>query len=400
MSQPSMQIQMFGGFSIMYDGRPAFEEVLQSRRMRRLVQYILLNSNREVTHGELITAMWGDAGDCELKLRALMHRLRVAAEKDAPALRDCVVTGRGTYCWNAEIGAEIDVAEFETLAAGLAVRQDPESREALAARLVALYRGRLLPDAAGESWVESRQLELHTAYQEALFYLISQAKQRGDATGTEAICRRAIEIDPYDERLYVELILALRKQGNEVEANAVTEAATARGCLHTDANNRGLDASYRRMQRAGASLERDVKRIVQTIREGGTEDGGAFLCSYDTFCSICRVQMRMRMRYDVPLFLVTVCVVPPITRPSGNRTAAAMRVLGNVLSSTLRSSDVAARYGEDRYVLLLNGQAIDGNSPMERVRREFYRRPDHDNYLLTYCLHTPHGGYRPKPRAR
>ena len=154
------------------------------------------------------------------------------------------------------------------------------------------------------------------------------------------------------------------------------------------------------MQRAGASLERDVKRIVQTVREGDAELGGAFLCSYDTFCSICRVQLRMRMRYDVPLFLVTVCVVPPVTRPSAARTAAAMRVLANVLSSTLRSSDVAARYGEDRFVLLLNGRAIDGKSPMERVRKEFYRRPEHDNYLLTYCLHTPRGGYRPKPRVR
>ncbi|HJB42402.1 MAG TPA: diguanylate cyclase [Candidatus Gemmiger avicola] len=400
MEQSRLRIQMLGGFSVTYDGRPAFEEVLQSRRMRRLLQYLLLNSGREVTHGELITAMWGDAGDCELKLRALLHRLRVAASKDGPELRDCVVTGRGTYCWNAEMDAEIDVVEFEALAARVTAAQEETQRQALAARLVALYRGRLLPDAAGESWVESRQLELHTAYQDALFYQIAQSKQNDDPAQTEALCRRAIEIDPYDERLYVELILALRKQGNEEAADAVTDEATARGCLHTDAHNRGLDASYRRMQRAGASLERDVKRIVQTVREGDAELGGAFLCSYDTFCSICRVQLRMRMRYDVPLFLVTVCVVPPVTRPSAARTAAAMRVLANVLSSTLRSSDVAARYGEDRFVLLLNGRAIDGKSPMERVRKEFYRRPEHDNYLLTYCLHTPRGGYRPKPRVR
>lgn len=400
MEQSKLQIQMLGGFSVCCNGRPAFGEVLQSRRMRRLLQYILLNSGREVTHSELITALWGDAGDCELKLRALMHRLRVAAEKDGPDLRDCIVTGRGSYIWNSALDAEIDVAVFESLAARAAETRDEDEHEALANRMVALYRGRLLPDAAGESWVESRQLELHTAYQDALFFRIGLSKQRGDPDGTARLCRRAIEIDPYDERLYVELILALRKQGDEAGADAVTEQAAARGCLHTDAHNRGLDASYRRMQRAGTSLERDVKRIVQTIREGGSEQGGAFLCSYDTFCSICRVQMRMRTRYDVPLFLVTVCVVPPVTRPAGTRTAAAMRVLASVLSSTLRSSDVAARYGEDRYVLLLNGRAIDGTSPMERVRREFYRRPEHDNYLLTYCLHTPRGGYRGRPRTK
>ena len=57
MEQSRLRIQMLGGFSVTYDGRPAFEEVLQSRRMRRLLQYLLLNSGREVTHGELITAM-------------------------------------------------------------------------------------------------------------------------------------------------------------------------------------------------------------------------------------------------------------------------------------------------------------------------------------------------------
>ena len=191
MEQSRLRIQMLGGFSVTYDGRPAFEEVLQSRRMRRLLQYLLLNSGREVTHGELITAMWGDAGDCELKLRALLHRLRVAASKDGPELRDCVVTGRGTYCWNAEMDAEIDVVEFEALAARVTAAQEETQRQALAARLVALYRGRLLPDAAGESWVESRQLELHTAYQDALFYQIAQSKQNDDPAQTEALCRRA-----------------------------------------------------------------------------------------------------------------------------------------------------------------------------------------------------------------
>ena len=82
-----------------------------------------------MTHGELITAMWGDAGDCELKLRALLHRLRVAAGKDGPELRDCVVTGRGTYCWNAEMDAEIDVVEFEALAARVTAAQEETRQE-------------------------------------------------------------------------------------------------------------------------------------------------------------------------------------------------------------------------------------------------------------------------------
>ena len=82
-------------------------------------------------------------------------------------------------------------------------------------------------------------------------------------------------------------------------------------------------------------------------------------------------------------------VVPPVARPGAGRTAAVMRVLESVFCRTLRSSDVVARYSDTRFVLLLGGLASDGSSPMERVRAEFYRRPEHDGYLLTYRLHTP-----------
>ena len=59
-----------------------------------------------------------------------------------------------------------------------------------------------------------------------------------------------------------------------------------------------------------------------------------------------------------------------------------------MLCRTLRGSDVVSRYSDTRFVLLLGGLASDGSSPMERVRAEFYRRPEHDGYLLTYRLHT------------
>ena len=141
------------------------------------------------------------------------------------------------------------------------------------------------------------------------------------------------------------------------------------------------------MQQSELAMETDLEHILREVTEPGAD--GAYLCAYETFRSICRVQLRMRARYDFSLFLVTVSIVPPVTRPGASRTAAVMRVLENVLCRTLRSSDVVARYSDTRFVLLLGGMASDGSSPMERVRAEFYRRPEHDGYLLTYRLHTP-----------
>ena len=91
---------------------------------------------------------------------------------------------------------------------------------------------------------------------------------------------------------------------------------------------------------------------------------------------------------------------PLLPRPAAGRTAAVMQVMEDVLLCTLRSSDVAARYSENRFVLLLEAPACEGASPMERVRAEFYRRPAHDGYLLAYSLRAAPRPGTPAQKAR
>lgn len=389
MSTPRIQIQLMGGFSIMVDGKPVLAALSQARKLQQILQYLLLNCGRAVSHQELIANFWGDGSDAEASLRAVMHRLRQMAAHEGSGLENCVLTGRGTYQWNPSLICRIDVREMERLAAE-AQAAPADQRDALEQQMLELYRGRLLPDSQGESWVDRRQVELQALYKTALYHQIECARANGDMVKAEALSRRGLSVDIADERLYMEQILLLQTLGKTDEAAAVTEQARVRGYLHTDDTGFGsLEASYQRMRKAEEAMQRDANHIEEEIRLGGS-DSGAFICSYATFRSISRVQMRVSVRYNHPLFLATISLIPPVARPAGGRTAAAMQVLENVLMRTLRSSDVAARYSENRFVLLLNGIVAAGNCPMERVRTEFYQCPEHDGYLLTYRLHTPH----------
>ena len=378
---------MLGKFEIAVDGRPALAGMAQSRKIQLLVQYLLLQYGRPATHAELTAALWGNAGDADMSLRAVMHRFRTMAAKEDPALESCILTERGAYVWNTELDCEVDVFTIRRLAEQASAEKDPAVRADLYRRIIGQYRGRLLPDSAGEPWVERQRVWLHNLYKDSLFALIELCKGSGDREEVVELSRRGLCADPYDERLYVEQILALEELGRQEEAEAVTRRAAETGCLHGDSRNRNLNGSYKRMQQSELAMEADLEHILKDVSE--TDGDGCYLCGYETFRSICRVQMRMRARYDFSLFLVTVSIVPPVARPGAGRNAAVMRVLENVLGRTLRSSDVAARYSDTRFVLLLGGLASDGSSPMERVRAEFYRRPEHDGYLLTYRLHTP-----------
>lgn len=387
MTQPKIRITMLGKFEIAVDGRPALAGMAQSRKIQLLVQYLLLQYGRPATHAELTAALWGNAGDADMSLRAVMHRFRTMAAKEDAALETCILTERGAYVWNTELDCEVDVFTIRRLAEQVSAEKDPAMRADLYRRIIGQYGGRLLPDSAGEPWVERQRVWLHNLYKDSLFALIELCKENGDREEVVELSRRGLCADPYDERLYVEQILALEELGRQEEAEEVTRRAAETGCLHGDSRNRNLNGSYKRMQQSELAMEADLEHILKDVSD--TEGDGCYLCGYETFRSICRVQMRMRARYDFSLFLVTVSIVPPVARPGAGRNAAAMRVLENVLGRTLRSSDVAARYSDTRFVLLLGGLASDGSSPMERVRAEFYRRPEHDGYLLTYRLHTP-----------
>lgn len=386
MTQPKIQITLLGRFEITLDGRPVLAGMAQSRKIQLLVQYLLLQYGRPASHGELTTALWGNAGDADMSLRAVMHRFRAMAAKESPALSNCILTSRGAYVWNMDLDCEVDIFTIRRLAEEVESETDTDRRAELRRRIIDRYTGRLLPDSAGEPWVERQRVWLHNLYKDTLFSLIEYGKEREELEQVVELCRRGLCADPYDERLYVEQILALENMGRTREAEELTRKAAENGCLHSDGRGRNLNGSYKRMQQSELAMETDLERILKEVCE--TEAGGAYLCGYDTFRSICRVQLRMRARYDISLFLVTVSIVPPVARPGAGRTAAAMRVLENVLCRTLRGSDVVARYSDTRFVLLLGGLACDGSSPMERVRAEFYRRPEHDGYLLTYRLHT------------
>ena len=165
----------------------------------------------------------------------------------------------------------------------------------------------------------------------------SAASTGGDPAALAALCRRGLQQDAADERLYLEGALALQAQGRMQEAEELARTGEQAGCLHVGAHTPGaLAAAYSRLCAAQTGMQNDLDRIEQRILED--DGGGAYLCSYDTFCAISRVRMRAAARSDTPLLLVTASLLPPVPRPAAGRTAAVMQVMEDVLLCTLRSS--------------------------------------------------------------
>ncbi len=111
------------------------------------------------------------------------------------------------------LDCSVDVFEVNDLSELAQRESDAEKRSRIYEQVVNLYDGRLLPQSASEPWVEGVSVRLHGQYRTAMLSLLELCKKWGESTRIVTLCTRALELDPYEERLYLEKIVALETLG-------------------------------------------------------------------------------------------------------------------------------------------------------------------------------------------
>ena len=251
MSEAQVQINLFGGFEVLFQGEPALLALQQSRKTDLFLEYLILKHGRPVPHEELLCALWTDreSRNPATALRTLLHRYRRLVEREAlTPLEKSVVTTRGFYQWNIAAECVVDVYEFERLATE--ARELPvldERRMALQRRMVELYRGPLLSSAAEQSWIVPKSVYYHDLYVECIYAMMDYWKAHEAYDEIISLCRHVLEIERFDSRLQMELAYARQKAGKASEEDA--------SALSTD--NPSL---YQAIVRAEHSAEMDISR--------------------------------------------------------------------------------------------------------------------------------------------
>lgn len=230
-------------------------------------------------------------------------------------------------------------------------------------------------------------MRLHGQYRTAILNLLELCKKWGESTRIVTLCTRALELDPYEERLYLEKIVALETLGRHEEAEDLARRGSAMGCLHHAIEPGRAGSAYRQMRQADRNMESEVSKLISALPD--TEDTGACICDFETFKEIYRVQRGVQVRYGLQVFLA-ILTVAPSQNTDAAETALMVEQLGDLIRTNLRQCDVAARYTDMQYVVMLSGSTAEsGTGPLERIKAAFYRIPAHGRYLLSYSLYVP-----------
>ena len=306
-------------------------------------------------------------------LKNLVYRVRTTFEnagiEDAKRL---ILCKRGIYRLNERIELWVDAEEFAA-AAQLASTAQGAERQAALQRAVALYAGDYLSGEIRQAWVTPVREKLHSQYALCALPLMEQADEATDWEPLLALSGHSIEIDPFDgDAAYYRLraLLGLDQQPKALEYyNQLQNLYYRERGEKLPERVRGL---YFDIIRHMNNIEIDIAKIKQDISEKDKVHG-AFVCEYEVFKEMYRVEARAAVRTGQKMFIALFTLADEDgAPPSGRSRNRAMSCLLRTLTQSLRKGDIVAQFSATQYVVMMATRTYEnGMKVVGRVERRF-----------------------------
>lgn len=391
MTEPALKISMLGEFSFSYHGHTVSNQSFRAGKVWIFLAYLVHHRDRTIPDTELIKLLWGngkEGGNPENALKTILHRARVLMNELGDRLGHLVIVRRpGGYCLAPGIAVTVDAEEFERLCDAGDRCPDAETQLSLYEQALLLYHGEYLEKLAHEIWIAPHREALRVRYLATAKKVIPLMQEQSLTAKLEALCRRAIAVAPRQESFYAPLLRILIDRGSQKEAALLYEEL--RDLLFREAGMRpseALSTLYREAIRTPYEEQQDLQVIKDRLCEKETESG-AFLCDYDFFKVLYRVQARTIARSQEPTYLALLTVLPLKGELSRRSLECCMENLGPLLCSCLRGGDVVARFSASQYVLMLPNAAYENACAiLQRIQRLFQRKYPHSPARLAYTI--------------
>jgi len=182
------------------------------------------------------------------------------------------------------------------------------------------------------------------------------------------VCETACMIEPFEEELHLHLLDALIEEGNTSQAKAHYEYVTSMFCRELGVKpSPEMREIYRRIKQHYSDVESDLSSLQERMRQA-QETAGVFLCAPDVFCFLYELEQRRAERVGQSIFLSLLTLkrtnAERLTPQSINES---METIKEVLLTSLRKGDVACRWNDTQYLLLLAGLSMERRNGCSNV---------------------------------
>lgn len=390
----SIQVTMLGQFSISMGTHTVDDRSNRMKKVWLLLAYLIYARERRHTQEQFLSLVQGadssEIDDPAGRLKALFYRARaMLGGLGDNAGHTLIVHRGGSYGWNTDISLTLDAEEFDRLCSEASRQQDSAEKLKLQLQALALYGGDFLPKLSMEPWV----MPIHTYYHRLFLETAEQAlpalqsQQRWEEA--EALCVKALKIEPYSEILYQNLMRCRLHAGDRA---GVVEAYEQMSELLFDTFGVMPSEESRQLYREASREVNDRSMPIDSVRDSLRENTGAkgaMYCEYDFFKLLYQVQARALIRSGDVIHIALLSV-----HGSGRQALArrsldiAMDNLQKLTQDNLRQGDVVTRCSVSQMILMLPQANYENSCAVcQRVIKAFQRQYPHSPADIHFSVH-------------
>lgn len=391
MKNKLLNISMLGEFSISCDDIIIGDTLKRSKKIWTLIEYLIVFRNKEISQNDLIELLWGEDDDSlnpAGAMKTLLNRTRTVLE-ELGCGRDIIIQKNGSYAWNKEIPTVIDIEEFERCCeAYFSATSITDKEITIGMEAVNKYKGDFLPSNSLETWAVPLVTYYHSLYLRLIHSLIEELIDLSRWDDIIDICKKGVLIDQFDENIHYYLIKALSQKGEY--QSAITQYDYMLDLFY---NRLGVNPSeetitlYREIVATSNVVEIDLGKIKAELREVESLPG-AYLCQYEMFKDIYRIESRAVARTGSSIIICLVTITD--TKGQLPKTEVVSRAAGELQESIricLRRGDVFAKYSVSQFLVMLPNITIENsdvviNRVIKHFKKNNMRLPVNINYKI------------------
>jgi tetratricopeptide (TPR) repeat protein len=254
------------------------------------------------------------------------------------------------------VEVNLDIEQFEKLLSEAKHENSCEKASLLYEQAIDLYAGDFMPKLTDLHWVFTLNTYYHSLYLTCVKALAKIYINMERYEEVERLSTEALEFESGDEDLYcyqIEARMRCGKLGLAMESYEKAQRIMEQelGIRKSTVLGKVYEELLAISKGSGAY---NIKEIKEDIEE--EDPTGVFLCGYPIFKKIYHLEVRRKARSDQPENLVLFTFLPKPGDPpevASFRIRQTMNGMEETIRTCLRAGDVASRYSDSQFILLL-----------------------------------------------
>ena len=318
-------------------------------------------------------------------MRTAIYRVRsLLSELTEDASFQFLISKDGGYAWNPDVKIVLDIESFDKQTASItAIENDVEA----GLQALDLYLGKFLPMFSSEMWVVPIQTYYHNLYLSLLDWIMPRLEQEGCLSEGVLLCNKALQIDPYSEKIYQHLMRFLLLAGEKQEVVQVYKEMNKQ-LLSAFAIEPNEESRALYLEALNSIKNSDIispEAAIEDLSEH-CEIRGALVCDYAFFKMLYQAKARSIVRNGDAIHTVLLTLKSRKEKEIAAKSLnLAMDNLEKHLYLALRKGDVLARCSSSQFIIMLPSANYENSCKVcQRFIASFERKYPHSPVYIDY----------------